>query len=304
LNEPTAREEYFEIIRRMGHKLTTLTFMKNPKWMDKIPDSPDAEDYDTLYMRAQYDERITFPVDNLPTELRKHFTKGKGGSQYAVALVYYRCNCMVDVPAPGYGEQVENADGTWGRKNKEWLKLECGLVHAAVTGFEYSCHSGSGAKHRYKCKSCAMKWLLAKPGSRFLVIYDGETVIQIILNEPPPPLLESHLIDRAKYYKKFEPRAGLRDAIPIIPQREASVRIRATDEDLSNQIWQSVLGSQDCFEATEVIDRVTKAAMKDVNQPTHAICLDTGAAMRHNPDACTEAGVEGSGDFVMLESLL
>jgi hypothetical protein len=88
LDEPTNRSEYFEIIKKMGHKLSTLTFMKNPKWMDEIPDSPEAEDYQSLYLRAQYDERITFPVDNLPTELKMHFAKNKGGSQYAVALVY------------------------------------------------------------------------------------------------------------------------------------------------------------------------------------------------------------------------
>ena len=94
------------------------------------------------------------------------------------------------------------------------------------------------------------------------MIYDGKTVIQIILNEPTQVLLHAHLRDRRKFFRKFEPRAELRDTIPVIPKSKASVRIRATCPILSAQIWESVLGEQEGGIHMEALESLAKAAVE------------------------------------------
>ena len=268
IKEPETREDYLCIIRKMGHKMATLRFMKNPKWMDMIPDCTTAEDGDTLWARAEYDDRITFPVSSLPMEVKRYFAKDSKGIQWAVAQVFYRCNCLVDV-------QDEN----YSKANKVWHQYECGLVHAAVSGFDYTNHKGTGSVHRYKCKACTGKWTGKKPGGRFLVIYDGTTVIQIILNEPSQSLLNNHLKERVRYFRKFEPRAVYRDTIPVIPKKNASVRIRATDPDMNALIWQTVLGEQDGSPIMDELQALAQAAVEENRDSVKGgVMIDTGVA--------------------------
>jgi hypothetical protein len=111
--------------------------------MDLIPDCADAEDYDKWYERAQHDDRVTFPLESLPLEIKALFKRGKDGKQWAAAQVFYICNCLVWVPDPNYS-----------KSNNLWRQMECGLVHAAVTGYDYSHHPGTRQSHRYKCKCC------------------------------------------------------------------------------------------------------------------------------------------------------
>ena len=112
LKEPESREEYMNMIRKMGYKMATLRFMKNPNWIDLIPDCPTAEDDKTLWARAEYDDRVTFPAYALPMDIKKYFMVGTDGAQWAVAQVFYRCNCMVHVE-----------DENYSKKNKLWHKL-------------------------------------------------------------------------------------------------------------------------------------------------------------------------------------
>jgi hypothetical protein len=138
------------------------------------------------------------------------------------------------------------------------------------------------------------------------VIYDGETVIQIILNEPPQLLHNDFIKERIKYLKKFEPREGFRDTIPIIPQLKASVRIRATDGGLSDQIWTTVLGDQENGDHMEALEALAKAAM-DENRELHGEknLIDTGHAARlmanKNPLGHQDSVYTCVGDFTLLE---
>ena len=95
------------IIRKMGYKMATLRFMKNPNWIDLIPDCPTAEDDKTLWTRAEYDDRVTFPAYALPMEIKKYFMVGTDGVQWAVAQVFYRCNCTVHVEDANYCKQYK-----------------------------------------------------------------------------------------------------------------------------------------------------------------------------------------------------
>jgi hypothetical protein len=268
--------------------------MKNPNWMDLVPDSPDAEDDQTLRERANYDERITFPLESLPMEIRALLKKGKDGKQWAVAQVFYRCNRKVWVPAADYSKQ-----------NKNWDHLECGLVHSAVSGYDYS-HHATGKSNRYKCKACTETWKQSDPGGRFLVIYDGQTVIQIILNEPPQLLHNAFIKDRVKYLRKFEPREEFRDTIPIIPKLKASVRIRATDDGLSNQIWTTVLGDQEDGDHMEALEALAKTALEE-NRELHEEknLIDAGHAARvmanKNPLTHQDCVYTSVGDFTLPE---
>ena len=174
------------------------------------------------------------------------------------------------------------------------------MVHAAVSGFDYSVHKGTGQVHRYKCKACTQKWSQSKPGGRFLVIYDGMTVIQIILNEPRQALLHQHLKDRQKFFRKFEPRAELRDTIPVIPKRNASVRIRATCPILSSQIWESVLGEQEGGSHMDALEALAHAAVEENRgADRRGVYLDTGAAARAYPNSAT--AIRATGVFTNVE---
>jgi hypothetical protein len=104
-------------------------------------------------------------------------------------------------------------------------------------------------------------------------------VIQIILNEPSQSLLHSHLKERVKYFRKFEPRAVYRDTIPVIPKKNASVRIRATGEDMNALIWQTVLGEQDGSPIMDDLQALAQAAV-DENRDTvkGGVMIDTGVA--------------------------
>jgi hypothetical protein len=123
--------------------------------------------------------------------------------------------------------------------------MECGMVHAAVSGYDYSQLFTGTQLITYKCAACRGRWSSNAPGSRFLVIYDGESVIQVILNDPPDNLLEDHLTNKLKHLRKQVRSIDPRDTIPVIPMRKTSVRIRATDSYLSDQIWKAVLANHD-----------------------------------------------------------
>ena len=199
---------------------------------------------------------------------------------------------------------VEDADYCK-KTNRLWHHLECGLVHAAVSGFDYNEHKKTKKVHRYKCRGCTQLWSQSKPGGRFLVIYDGTTVIQLILNEPPQKLLHTHLLARTRYFKKFEPRAELRDTIPILPKRNASVRIKATDPALSDQIWQTVLGDQDGCDAVVAIEALAKAAFEEnKGSDKDAVFLDTANAARcaKQNGGSIKIAAGSAGDFIMVNT--
>ena len=174
-----------------------------------------------------------------------------------------------------------------------WSTLPCrGLTTACTKGLDKSTVTSAKLARRSGPSQ--------NRGGRFLVIYDGMTVIQIILNEPGQAILHQHLKARQKYFKKFEPRAELRDTIPVIPKRNASVRIRATCPILSRQIWESVLGEQEGGSHMDALEALAHAAVEENRgADRRGLYLDTGAAARAHPNSAT--AIRATGAFTNVE---
>ncbi len=66
----------------------------NPKWIEELPDLPGCDNDHDLWRRADYDHRITLPIELFPEEVSKYLYHKKG---MAVVFRYYRCS-RVDMP--------------------------------------------------------------------------------------------------------------------------------------------------------------------------------------------------------------
>ena len=141
-----------------------------------------------------------------------------------------------------------------------WRKVECGLVLPTCTGWELKVRSknNKGGKNAWKCNYCQQNWKGKKEGSRFMVLYDGETCLQLILDNPPTELENKHQKERMEYYKRLEPHDVVRDAHPIVPPDSASHRIRYTGA-ASDMIYRKVW-SDHSAEGYMVMDEIAKLA--------------------------------------------
>ena len=183
-----------------------------------------------------------------------------------------------------------------------WHTPECGLVHAAISGFDYNQHEETKQVHRYKCKDCTQEWSQKTTGGRFLVIYDGKIVVQVILNEPTQAILHAHLRDRQRFVRKPEPSEELRDTIPVIPKGKASVRIRATCPILSAQIWESVLGDHEGGIQMEARESLAKEAVEENKGADKGdLHLDTRAAAMAAVQNSSDTSIHSSGVFTNVE---
>ncbi len=116
---PQTREQQREVLKEIGRYLAATNFLtKNPDWLMSLPIIPGHDSRDEMEWRTTFDERLTFPIDALPFELRKFLTaaddvadlpaskaaaSGAEGSRvnikltpaparrWGVAYKYYRC---------------------------------------------------------------------------------------------------------------------------------------------------------------------------------------------------------------------
>ena len=91
-----------------------------------------------------------------------------------------------------------------------------------------------------------------------MVIYDGETCLQLILDNPPSELEQKWKKARIEFYKRIEPNAVVRDQYPIVPPESANHRIRFTGA-ASDAIYKIVYG-QLHTEAFSVLDELANKA--------------------------------------------
>ena len=241
LEEPKTAGDYKVLLQVVTKELGTLDYiMKNPSWIDELPDLPGCDPEADLFTRADYDHRISFPIELLPDDIIKELHNKKG---LAVVFRYFRCPRLVDV-------QTATA---------EWGKVECGLLLPAVTGWDYSRHA-SGAKNRYKCKFCTMLWKGEQ--GHLLEIYDGVVLISLILDSPPQREYDAWAKERVKLYRKFEPTGALLDAVPKKIEGVTPKRIRLRNE-ASNHIWRVILSGGSNALSAGLMDSVKQEAMKE-----------------------------------------
>ncbi|CAE6925506.1 MKK3 [Symbiodinium sp. CCMP2592] len=183
--EPKCPEDYAIILRRMSFEVHCMNFLHNPSWLEDLPDAPVVDSKERLRLRAEYDHRVTLPIDSLP--LDQAFFSGK--HKWAVAFQYYRCTGGAWVKAPDFVDRPNR---------RHWIHMECGMVLPALSGFDYTrVGSSKRSKNRYACTLCRTEWGRDSAEGKWLKghemhgwlleIFDGDVVLQAIVTAPPQP---------------------------------------------------------------------------------------------------------------------
>ncbi len=242
LAEPKTAGDFKILLRCVTREMATMDFIvKNPSWLDDLPDLPGCDCDDDLFRRVDYDHRISIPVELLPDVIIQALHNKHG---MAIVFRYYRC-----------------PNKTYIKVNGVWEELECGVILPAVSGWDYSRHSGK-RKNRWKCKMCHQNW---KGEKGFLLeIYDGVCLLSVIVDAPPQREYAEWQQNRIKLYRKFEPTGALLDAAPrkvegVTPQRIA-LRGQA-----SLQLWKLILNGSNT-ESASLLDSVRYEVLSEADE--------------------------------------
>ena len=132
-----------------------------------------------------------------------------------------------------------------------WFGMTCGLVLGSQSFWDLL------GKH-YVCKFCKGDWKPGRGHSRQLTLMDGETNLQLIVNEPPGKEIAKHFAQQAKAMIRLTPNAAPRD-VPLDPTLDAKARIFLSDS-ASDVIWKLILADPS-HEAIENMDRIARKAL-------------------------------------------
>jgi hypothetical protein len=279
----------------MAQFLATTRFLtKNPDFVLTLPVVAGRDDAQTLQWRCTFDERLTFPIDALPMELQEFFKLG--GHKWAVAEQYWRCNSTIwwteskkDQPNPDASgskgevtvtvleeappmvtntkpahipDSAAKVDCNTDKGRGVWKQAECGMILSAKSQWRMTIRSKNNANGVYgwACSYCAQNWSRKRNGSRFVVIYDGEVALQLILDEPPSSLWSEWIKERCEFYKRLEPRDDTRDIIPVLPQTATVNRIKLQGL-ASDAVWK-VLYSNPEVSALAEVDKLAQTAIR------------------------------------------
>ena len=264
-----------KLVTKLVSHLHTMQYVtSNPKYIMDLPEYPvDQRDTkDTMLWRAMYDERLTFPINDLPPDLRVRFGNV---SHWVHVESYYRCNATLwkneetstwtlaslneadkDVHIRT-SEPVPSGIGTSGH----YGLVECGVVLSADTQWDYR----KSNKSSWICRFCGGKWSRVKSGSRFLQLFDGQFAYQMILDEPPGNLETEWAQERLAYYRRLEPRAELRDvraAWPVNATSHSRIRcINTPERRMSDEVWKIIFNKDN-------LPKIHERARSDLNRLT------------------------------------
>ncbi|CAE7604136.1 unnamed protein product [Symbiodinium sp. CCMP2592] len=254
--EPKCPEDYAIILRRMSFEVHCMNFLHNPSW-----DAPVVDSKERLRLRAEYDHRVTLPIDSLPLDLKAFFS---GKHKWAVAFQYYCCTGGAWVKAPDFVDKPNR---------RHWIHMECGMVLPALSGFDYTrVGSSKHSKNRYACTLCRTEWGRDSAEGKWLKghemhgwlleIFDGDVVLQAIVTAPPHAERERWIQGRMLFCRKFEGTAPLLDAAPHKMPGQNPFRIRL-GPDASTQLWRLVF-SEPSLEALQSLDVLADAVKEEL----------------------------------------
>ena len=295
ITPPKTSEERSKLMRHMAQFLATTRFLtKNPDFIMTLPVVAGHDDAQTLQWRCTFDERLTFPIDALPIDIQEFFKVG--GHKWAVAEQYWRCNSTIWWTESKAARPIPDASGSKGEvtvtvlseappmvantkpghipdsassvfSNTDkgrgvWKQAECGMILSAKSQWRMTIRSKNNQNGVYgwACSYCAQNWLRKRNGSRFVVIYDGDVALQLILDEPPSSLWNGWIKERCEFYKRLEPRDDTRDIIPMLPQTATVNRIKVVGP-ASDAVWK-VLYSNPEVSALAEVDKLAQTALR------------------------------------------
>ena len=252
LDLPKDAAGYRTVIKELGKYLAATVFLtKNPRWVMDLPVVAGHDSTEDMQWRTMFDERLTFPIDALPMEIKEYLQCGS--MRWAIADVFYRCTGQVWV------YENPNAETKAGKKAGEYIS--CGMVLAARSQWKYYQKSTKkNGKHQWQCLYCENNWRRQKNGSRFVSIFDGTHSLQLILDEPPEAEFTCWQKERIQFYMRLEPNAAPRDEIPDIPCPPGTHRM-AFEGKVSDHIWR-VLYTNPGSEAMLQLEALARKAVE------------------------------------------
>ena len=132
-----------------------------------------------------------------------------------------------------------------------WFGMTCGLVLGSQSFWDL-------LGKRYVCKFCKGDWKPGRGHSRQLTLMDGETNLQLIVNEPPGKEIAAYFRAQAQTMVRVAPNAAARD-VPLDPTLDAKARLFLPDA-ASDVLWKMIL-SDPGHEALENMDKIARRAL-------------------------------------------
>ena len=243
LSPPNDPKDAKIIVKMALEEIAVLTFACPPMVQASVMSIPKAAVRDSkLHMqaRAEYDERLTFPLEALMS-----FDLGDGrtvcqylgmsrpdSQQTAVALKYYRCPY-------DFSFMIEGKGGT-----TQLGPYPCGAVTCARSDWHHSQRSGQGPKNIWQCTRCLGDWMKGRHGTMMVVVITGKWVMNLVLDSPPQDILQKWVKERIEYYERMEPCDTMRDEMPVSTPEQFKYRLELQGE-LSNAMWGILMGKHD-----------------------------------------------------------
>ena len=106
--------------------------------------------------------------------------------------------------------------------------------------------STTGVNHHNKwgCRFCRGNWKGNTEGSRLLMIFAEDNIIQVIVGPPPLPLYKNWMKDRVEFYEKMEPIASPCKRLRFPSLNMPCKRMALTGQE-SELVWGVVMGPTD-----------------------------------------------------------
>ncbi len=267
---PTTQEQLSATSRLLGDYIAAMNYIRRNPNLDGVPPVSGHDDERTLWFRADFDHNIYVNTDELPSNLRDKFHKHTENNalkhldnKYSLkstnkpllptptnipllAEMFFRCTGKVTLTT-----------GT---------TLPCGKICRASSDWLYYTREGKNrSKNAWTCIDCKQLWKRTH-GSRFVILSDGRTALQLILDEPPQRELSKWTKGRVQWYKRYAPNAARQDATPLLPDNSFAERLSFEDED-SDNIWRALLGNYD-MDAMILLNSMINKTNNAASEPT------------------------------------
>ncbi|CAE8624621.1 unnamed protein product [Polarella glacialis] len=239
---PTTHSERSMLNKHIGMFLASTHFLaRNPSFVMQLPPVPGHDGKDQLRWRAQFDERLTVPIEAFPFEVRKYFKNSLG--RWAQVEQFYRCNtklywlenvedaATVDEGATGPGIVPRAATQQDGGSKFEAKRPPFMMKENTKYHCEAKKRSADGKKQFWNEAECGL--ILLASSQWEMKVKSPEDRLDL-------PLLQWRVVrkpGRMEYFTRFEPNEPCRDVPPTLADAPENRRVRFSGI-ASNTIWE------------------------------------------------------------------
>ena len=246
---PRTRTQIRIVMQHLGPLIATVHHLtKMPHYLTEAPIQLAHDHPDDLRWRATFDHRLSIPLADLPDNIQilfpppehtqpphKHARHAHTNHRWLTGEMFWRCPNLIQ-PTPNHPAKP------------------CGKICSSISSWTYHRRANTTNKprHNWNCKDCNKPWTRRLPGTRFVMLTDGQHALQLILDEPPEEAYNQFIKNRIQFYMRFEPNAPALDAPPIFPPSTKHRRLQLVRE-ASNAVWTALLTDPDITALTQLI---------------------------------------------------